>query len=407
MKRKSSGSSFQSRKRNKIVHKNPIAQVDTTGWGGPNPGVGAKNYYGKKSVRQQKKKAVKVSKQFKLKVAAATASEDCFGTVDLHSPGASQYATVNSQIVNVLDKRYVNSNWKFTTDVFLHWISCLWNSKTNAFPTAITARFGDAGVPQANNFDMDSLKFKVVDSSITYRFKNNNAATTMIRIYLVKPRAPGSFNPGTGAGTAYNVAADTYENVVGRTVSPPDVWGNSILDAAQSGLLVGGAFTPSINTMFLHPKKFPGFSSVFDMEEVDITLEPGQVSTYFVQGPSNLDIDMSKTIRGGQLMNVQKYSRYPMTVTTYGLTSGSEYQANAGYAAPSPDASNVGVQVSQFERFRFKMPDGTLVGIGGDLTRKNRKIVIQSPNGGADGLGFTTNFNTRSAVQPDNDVDAA
>jgi len=237
------------------------------------------------------------------------------------------YTAIDSLDQQAVFGRSNNSKWNFdhfTFNQIMDACSVLFQNKINqlasAYQTTVTplqnaedrhAQWPVPYLPTVASGLMES-KFRLINSSVTYKLKNNSQRAFKVKIYSCTPKkvrdwdnADTSLGSGLPTGLASRDWYDAcnYENQgtdlnVGQTVYPRGV-GATIIAGQNNG--VG---TPTcVNTVGNTPNHMhfaPGTTSFFNQLWKTgckvIELQPGQEYTHVAQGPKNVDIVPKKWI---------------------------------------------------------------------------------------------------------------
>jgi len=251
---------------NKASNKRPKRSATLYRSGGDQGGgAGASVRKGfKKSVNVQKKRRVSVSPKFRKGVQQVMEEKMPRGTyMKTGMMGNIQVPTNNKQNITVFMP--TSSGVIFSPQQYLDAVSVLWNGKT---ATANSA-FGDT-----NNFNPYTTKINVINSSCTIRFRNNSQRTMMVD--LVEARSKNQ-------KVAYN---------------PIGQWSTCLSTDIGIGAAVGMAAT-DYEIMYNKPQYTSDYNKYYTEAVTKVTLEPGQVYTWFIQGPNQKIVNMAKYLDGG------------------------------------------------------------------------------------------------------------
>ena len=286
---------------------------------------------GAKGVKNRKPKGVAVSKQFKLKVAKVLSKKDIHGRweqISYSSMKCSDFGSTNTQCVYIPGIQAGNdSGTFFTKDAwgacgnlsdYIHILSVLWNGKTDSQGARAVNDVATLGQFTAQNPSIllnqypgqnpVDAKFTVKSHTESYRLRNNSKRTWTIDIYLCRPKKETSELSQMIASSV--VQTLPYENpLVGN---PLMCWATGIQEEYNSAHFAINDVTPF--SLFQKPTSIPYFNKCYKTQCTTIVLEPGQVYDYFIQGPSNMNVDVFKAWHAGYFRDVQKYTVYPMFV---------------------------------------------------------------------------------------------
>jgi len=337
-----------------------------------------------KTTNHKKKKNVKLPKGFKAKVAKALEPGEINGTwkqVSYDTLPVTSFAT-NQQIVSglgdLLDQDY--SDWAFDPEDFLHAASVLWNDKPDSqnnriwnntsnlgySPEIVAPSFVSEVLPinagAINPFFMNQ-KIHVKKAHETYKLKNNTQRTITLKIYLCAPKQSGVKSIGV---VSDSLTPGNFPQYIGN---PGQLWESSLKSQAFSHINVGRSVPQDL---YQNPKSNPLFNKHYKSDCTIVVLEPGQVYDYFIQGPTNLDIEYKNLFMSGGpaherwYQGIQKWMRYPL-ITAYldMITDGDR----SGRYPPSEAAGGTeAIGIERIMKFSLKMPEsvGARVGSNGD-----------------------------------------
>ncbi|QCX35044.1 capsid protein [Chiunvirus muliumi] len=211
---------------------------------------------GKRRTYTSKKKTVKVTKQFKKKVEKAMAPSDIKGTyIEIDYDLMRFVSNDNQQAVFLVDTM-------FNPSLVLDAASVLWNKK------ALT---NNKITTNASNFQRNTARIHVDYASYTMDIKNNTRRTYTLKLFCCKHKIKDS------------------------PVDPVTAWQDSLaVEAAAGGANVVGN-TKEI--LYNDPRYLQNWNNQFSAEVTTITLEPGQIYKYVVQGPKNKLYDFAKYVK--------------------------------------------------------------------------------------------------------------
>lgn len=292
-------------------------------------------------VRINKRPIAKLSQRFKKAVQIAVENKGPIGIMNMVHGGigldsASFAALDNTQLVSagslwptVLPSTTKLSEWDFTVDQFVNAASMMFNGAL--YSTTITN-----GVPEylspliTNRFPEKNGKYDIKNSWIKYEMANNMLRTVNVKVYEVKSKKTRSYVMGNKAATKVWTISGTppvYSQVTNSlgVQDPIQEWANAATDDAtlSSRSIATNYSAVPINYLYNSPMQSPSFKSQFDAQVIrEIKLEPGQDYNFYVQGPSNFQIDLEKCFHDTFYYNIQKYSRAIMFVCYLDLVSG-------------------------------------------------------------------------------------
>jgi len=184
-----------------------------------------------------------------------------------------------------------------------------------------------------------------------------------MKIYLVSPKAPGAkTDPVTApdAAPGFITAANT-PTVIGN---PGLVWVNFMEHQAEANVNVAGAVP---QTLYQDPRACPGFNKVYKCDYTVVTLEPGQVYDYYIQGPSNKTINFNNLFQGSSnvteayYMGCQTWMRYPLITVYQDLVTDGDFTGR--YVGSEAKAGNLGLSVERIMKYSLCMPENAGVRI--------------------------------------------
>jgi len=338
----------------------------------------------KKGVRNKRSKKVKLPKGFKAKVMKSLESKSIFGKWEqvsysamdmidfavngrqaVYCPGArNQSVDTSGGLANFFD----NDAWGAVGNVsdYVHQISVLWNGKTgnqlvrNIYDTGTlslpdslnpTDFLTPTGAPAKPN----GFQFTLKSHNESYRLKNNTQRTITIDIYLCRAK-----KVTTEGGNMVNTSGTT--GVAIPFIGGPILsWSQGLNDQKLNG--VWSAATPGVNNLFQKPTSVPLFNQNFKCELTTVILEPAQVYEYYINGPSNLNIDTAKCWSSNYFNDIQKWSLFPMFVCRLDMV-GNKSVGGTKFPTRQATAQALGsVLVERRYVTKFQMPEQ----VGGPL----------------------------------------
>lgn len=385
----------------------------------------------KKSVTFKKPKKVKVSKNFKLKVDKALSPQQIHGSFReiSYNQLSTQSIANGQQFVALMAPNSINtaaggpsaidqskvtqydwSPWCFDPENFLHQLSVLFNNKANSQNTirewyaqgnlGVLSSVGVGNVPpsaddgtNANTSSSSSIqpmpiKFTVKKAYEVYRLRNNSQRTLHIKIYLCAPKTTAAKAP-TSNEISESGTTPTSQATQDCIYDPVSAWWACVGQQFNQSINVSGT---KPNSLYMSPLANPLFKKTFNVEETTMIIEPGQTTSYTVNGPSNMEIDWQKlykpqTLGTGNVLNtaqtlyqgIQKFMRCPMIVVNEDLVQQNAGSYNPGrYPAVTATAKDLGLIIERDVMAKFKMPEmtgGTINGyslaFGTDRTIQN------------------------------------
>lgn len=321
----------------------------------------------KKTVRKvaiKKKKDPKVSKSFVAKVNKALTPTHAHGSYTIVYPeGRVDFTGLNKQLVwdgsNSTNAGVPNDGiLHFTTDHFGAVASALFNQMPINFS-------GSCYNPTfTNRLNIENTKFHVKNSWSTYEIKNNTQRVITLKVIECAPKRAGTYNTANAFSTQW------YQNTGGGVLAlvsnlvacktPVACWTDSVgedFENEYSFKYNNAAFSQllSINDLHLNPSSSPTFRQVWKSALLkEVVMEPGMQFKFFVQGPSNMELDYKKYWQNGIYMNVQKFSRGILFIAHEDLTS----MGAIGAASGRPSDTNLDSKlcIERVDHYRIDVP---------------------------------------------------
>lgn len=312
-----------------VIRRRPTVHVQGVGAGA------VKVQRSKKSVKLLAKKKrignVKVSKNLRKKIKKVISGQAIIGYTQEISYGVQRLITTadNSQIVSHITTSNAapgNSNAHFSNSKIMDAASCLWNNKLQAEnPKSI----GDAG-----NFDAQKLKVKVIDSSVTYNFKNNSMRKVNCRLIELRPKS-----------------LETAGN-------PFDGW----IAALAQNIIVDGPNQSGINVsqLYTNPGMLPDMRNVWNISTTKFEMAPGTEYKHYVAGPKDKLLDFKKMWNGGTFRNMNKDAVFTILITIPDLCTTFDADEYGRYQnATLEENSRYGIVFEAVTRYKMEMPEQT------------------------------------------------
>lgn len=310
-----------------------------------------------KSARNRKRPKVTVSRQFRNKVTTALEKKQVHGKLLVQYYSNGMFAGVADNLQQCWDgfdsEAYSGSRgspanappspYSFTPEFFVHAASMLFNAKTRDNYARANMVINNAG-----NLSPETIKFTIRNSYTQYTIRNGQNRRVSVQIYLCKPKKASSYNFGytmngdasaTANSTDFSTCSvlTTHVPMVNGSTQETRTWGTTAIadalpppsiawtQALTSEQLQGLNFDnttqqePSLN-----PMACAAFRKLFDVEKLDILLEPGQIYDFSIQGPSNFEFKMNKHFQQGIFRNAQTYMVCPLVVVNPDLVHSTE-----------------------------------------------------------------------------------
>ena len=279
-------------------------------------------------------KKVKVTAQFRKKVKKALEPALIKGKYLENSYMTNRFPHTfdNKQQVGTLGD-------SFTPSQVLDAASVLWNEK---LPT------NNKSSLNSQNFARNTVKINVINSYTTMHFKNNTRRTYTMKLYNCRSKI-----------------RDQLE-------FPITSWADALaVEAQPQGSNVLGI---DVNTMYNDPRMVPNWNQQWHADVTTVTLEPGQIYDYFVQGPKNKLYDFAKYVTNStpQLFTDRISDArsnfvvfYPDVVSTTIGTAGRYVDDNPA----DGDSDGLATEIKHY--YQLSMPEqaGYLVGTAGGGTQ--------------------------------------
>nr|WAE42770.1 MAG: capsid protein [Cressdnaviricota sp.] len=283
-----------------------------------------------RGVAMKKHKTPKVSKAFKEKVAAATRSKDMTGFKEDIFYQALKGFPDNKQGVGwsatPSQPFPAGTMWSFLPEYFLDAASVLWNQKPPGNgPWSITDNnnIGSNPTTASGSQAANSAKFTVINSFEHYKIRNNTNRAFHIKLYECRPKRVS--NVAVASKSILNAAVTVEDALLDPAAYWAQCMANDVVEGYNLGT-AGGTFAATPTTYGATPSLSPMFAKGYAVGCTEVFLEPGATYSYFLQGPSNLEVDFKKYYTNDVFSNIQKYSRYLLPVVF------SELVANDGFA---------------------------------------------------------------------------
>lgn len=275
----------------------------------------------------KKKKVVTVSKKLRQKIKKVISGQAIKGMTQEISYGVQRLITTadNAQIVTSITTSNAavgGTNPHFSMAKIMDAASCLWNEKAQVEnPKLIT----DTG-----NFDNKKLKVKIIDSSVTYNFKNNTMRKVNCRFLEIRPK---------NLETAGN---------------PIDAWGvaltNQLTGPNQSGI--------NVSELYTNPGMLPDMRNVWNITTTKFEMAPGTEYKHYVQGPKNKLIDFQRNWNGSTFRNYTKDSCFTLLITIPDLVTTDIPEDYGRYQnATADENAKYGIIFEGITRYHMEMPE--------------------------------------------------
>lgn len=228
---------------------------------------------GGKKLKINKKKNVKISRDFKLKVQKATEIGKVSGQFHSTDIGIITAGLTGQQAVGYpLQPSSVGNNSLFPAKRVLHVASRLWNGKS----AVANPQIGDAMMMQPLQTVVDVKKQWWV-----YNIRNNSPRTVYIRLWKCMPKQLQNSTDAIGS------------------------FRQSISRAITEGYLFTTPVGYNDALLYQRPQLYAQFNQFYKVEEDTMVIEPGQSYEFTVQGPS-MEYDMKKFYVDGIYQEYQK-----------------------------------------------------------------------------------------------------
>lgn len=274
-----------------------------------------------KKLNAKGRKKVKVSKEFRAKVRAASEATKVRGKFIQNEQGILVTSGVNrQQVTETIPGASLSAGGQTTTGVnglfsaarVLHVASRLWNGKT----AVINPSIGGGGVNSLNLNEITTT-VDVLSQYWEFKIRNNAPRTVYISAHKCMPKNLNSGNTPFGS------------------------WTNSINTGSGQGYIIG---TPALTTnqLFTTPQMYKEFNQFFKVEQIDITIEPGQSYAFKVQGPA-MTYDMKNFYIATNYQNFQKQDVF-MLFRTWTDIVGDTVTSNMQRAPLDASTGEIGIE---------------------------------------------------------------
>jgi len=278
---------------------------------------------GKKVNKMNKKKVVKVSRSLRKKIAKVIEEKKIVGGWTQISYGYVQRPLNNAQEVTAMlqeaSRTDFSGGWAFNTEDFLHVASVLFNGKGDsqgARGWANTANLGLVNAPEVptgnKNIYGCNANFTVVKSYQTYLLKNNTQSTMTLTAYICAPKQP-TIREQTATNAAGTVITAQYLG----TYDPIRTWEEMLATPTGRNILSADKYR-----FGMVPEATPEWNKYWSYEKKEIVLEPGQTTTFNVQGPVHTELDYTKFFKNDIFLPIQKFSRFVFFIMKTDLIGG-------------------------------------------------------------------------------------
>lgn len=286
----------------------------------------------------KRKRAVTVSKKFKAKVRKVITKDAFKGKTMEIGYGCLRWidSEDNKQIVvDITQYKGTSSTFPdFSHLKILDAASVLWNEKAQTADKSILI----------GNFDRQKIKIKVINSSVTYHFRNNTKRDCNMKLLEISPKNSNvEFNP-----------LDSWAAALSQT--------NSDEGPNQNNSL--------ITQLYSHPASLHSFRKQWNTKTTTICIPPGGKHTHVVLGPKDKMFDFSKFWNGTTFKPYNTDCKwliaiyYPDLVTT-------TLSASGRYCAAQTETPDFGIAFETITNYLLEMPEqaGFIYdgGIAGDV----------------------------------------
>jgi len=302
----------------------------------------------KKSVSHGKKKRVKVSRNFRLKVNQALLPQKYKGfyleSGIIHEGFSNTLGQTQKvfRIGNAQDR----AGCMFDPLRVLDAASVLFAGKV-ATENAKFPVVGGFYTPGDQSFDAHTAKITVENSYSSYVLKNNTNRTWIIDLYECAPRKQMD-------DLEYGDVMTQWERALANEHAA-----GVVLDSSAERVNIDSAL---VTTLYNIPQYCKTMMRSWKFEKHAIVLDPGQTYDHFVQGPSNVTYDFGKfwAIEQGSdsktIYNLQpKFTRQIMCVARLDLVSSSSAHGRLGL-----DDNVSGTLIAEYKNYiRVQCPEST------------------------------------------------
>lgn len=276
--------------------------------------------------RKKFKKRVKVSSRLRKKIQKVVAGDKPRGI-------AQEIAYGGQRLPDGLDNKQVfaditilnspdSADPHFSNQKIVDAASVLWNEKV---PTKLKTH------ANVQNFPTDKLQVDVINSYVTYKFRNNSQRVYYMSLMEIAPRS---------------------QQVLG---APLPVWDAAL---AYQATLEGPNQLSALSTeLHTHPSMLPDFKRLFKVTTTKIEIAPGGEYSWFVQGPKDYKFNSQKTWNGSTYQNLNTHSRW--TCCTYYGDLVSDSAGNAGRYYNHTSSSSAQLVWEATVRYVLALPEQT------------------------------------------------
>lgn len=332
-------------------------------------GAGAVTVRGRKKTRRYKR-SVQVSRKLREKIKKVITGQKIFGMTQEISHAVMRLIGTEDNKQICYDITALNSggdNPYFSNVKVLDAASVLWNEKVQTEVKAVT---------DSLNFDPLKLKVKVIDSSVTYNFKNNTQRKVNIR--LVECYAQS-------------------RQVIGN---PFAIWQAAL--AKQATSTGPNQNTQLITELYTNPGMLPDFRKLFKTRTISLEIPAGAEYKHYVQGPQMELFDMQRCWNGSLFQNYHKKACWVLALVIPDLVTTSLGTVGR-YNAGGDDETGYGICWEAIQRFKLEMPEMT--GFTGDTGAtvtplSQRQFSYAYKTYGIAQSGVIQSVNDENPVQP-------
>lgn len=291
-------------------------------------GIGAAAVSVKRSKAAKKtyKRNVKVSKVLREKIKKVITGQKIQGMTQENSYGICRLLTTEDfkqMVSDITTSNAGGQNPHFSNVKVMDAASVLWNDKVQAETKAV----GDA-----RNFAPTKLKVKVIDSSVTYNFKNNTQRKINCSLVECYP-------------TSNSVQGDPFA-----------VWQAAMaFQILNTGPNQSSAAVTELHT---HPSMLPDFRKLFKTRTTRIEVPAGAEYKHYIQGPKMKLMDLQRAFNGSLFLNYHKEACWLLCIYHTDLVT-TTTGAFGRYTGLPADQIQYGLVFESVTRWKLEMPEMT------------------------------------------------
>lgn len=321
---------------------------------------------------KKRKPNVKVSKTLRQKIQKVISGKEIMGITQEIAYDVMRWVgptESNRQIVHdcTAMSRAARNDPMFSNDRILDAASCLWNNKPQLY---------DKLPIHVQNFNSQKLKVKVINSTVTYTFKNNTQRDCNMKLLECRP-----------------VSAQFIGDPFG-------IWVASLTtNAAGEG---SNQSNIAITELHTSPTMLPQFKKLMKVHTIDVHIPPGGLYHHTVQGPKDKMCDFTKYWNGSTFQPYTSDSCWLLAVYCPDLvtTDNGLYGRYINPMINTAGAPHYGIVLETVSRYKMEIPEQAgfnqspaLPGAGVPLDQRQWSYAFRTytPGGLGDGQALTIN----------------